>query len=114
MTKFYGNIGYVETIEIEPGYWDARETVLPYYGDWKRYNSKFQISSHSTNDDKNIANELSIVADPYAIQHFSNMRYVEYMGVKWSITAVEPQLPRMILTVGGLYNGEQAGIAEQV
>lgn len=112
MNKFYGNIGYVETVETEPGYWEPQETVYPYYGDWVRYSSKFQISSDSTNDDKDVANELSIVADPYAFQHFSNMRFVEFMGARWKITAITPQQPRLILTVGGLYNGEQAGIAE--
>lgn len=114
MNKFYGNVGYIETFETSPGYWEPTETVLPYYGDWIRYASKFQITSESTNDNKDVANELSIVADPYAFQHFSNMRFVEHMGVKWKITAVKPQPPRLILTVGGIYNGgsEQAEIAE--
>ena len=73
-----------------------------------------ESTSESTNDNKDVANELSIVADPYAFQHFSNMRFVEHMGVKWKITAVKPQPPRLILTVGGIYNGgsEQAEIAE--
>lgn len=113
MKKFYGNVGYVETVEVTPGYWGPQETIRPYYGDWIRYSSKFQISSDSTNDDKNIANELSIMADPYADQHFSDMRFVEYMGVRWKITAVTPQRPRLILTVGGLYNGEQTNIADE-
>lgn len=110
MNKFYGNIGYAETVETSPGYWEPTITVKPSYGDWIRYSSKFQITADSTNDNKDVANELSIVADPYAEQHFSNMRYVEHMGVKWKITAVKPQHPRLILTVGGIYNGgsEQA------
>lgn len=114
MTKFYGKIGYAETIETSPGYWEPTIIEQPSFGEWIRYSSKFQITADSTNDDKDVANELSIVADPYAVQHFSNMRYVEHMGVKWKITAVKPQHPRLILTVGGIYNGgsEQAEIAE--
>ena len=64
------------------------------------------------NDNVNLANELSIVADPYANEHFFAMRYVELMGAKWKITNVDVQYPRLILTIGGVYNGEQAGSAE--
>ena len=112
MTKFYGNIGFIETVEIEPGVYRPQDTVISYFGEWVRYSSKFTISSDSSNDDKDVANELSIVADPYANQHFSDMRYVEYGGVKCTITAVKPQYPRLILTIGGLWNGGQTGIAE--
>lgn len=105
MKKFYGNIGYIETVEVEPGDYRPQEVVQPYYGEWIRYNSKFQVSSDGTNDNKDLANELSIVADPYAFQHFSDMRYVEHMGTKWKITSVSPGYPRLILTVGGLWNG---------
>jgi hypothetical protein len=110
MNKFYGNIGYAETVETSPGYWEPSIIVKPSYGEWIRYSSKFQITADSTNDNKDVANELSIVANPYAEQHFSDMRFVEYGGKKWKITAVKPQFPRLILTVGGIYNGgrEQA------
>lgn len=113
MTKFYGNIGYAVTEEVQPGVWRPTETVRPYYGDWMRFNAKFQISSGGTNDDVNVSNELSIVADAYAIEHFSNIRFVEFMGATWKVISVQPKHPRIILTIGGLYTrGEQAGIAE--
>lgn len=59
------------------------------------------------NDDINVSNEISILADPYANQNFHAMRYVEFMGAKWKISGVEVQYPRLILSVGGVYNGEQ-------
>lgn len=106
MTKFYGNVGYVESVETEPGYWEPKVTEVPCKGEWIKFAGKFQISSDSTIDDKSVASTLSIVADPFAEQHFSNVRYVEFMGAKWKVTAVEPQRPRLLLTIGGLYNGE--------
>lgn len=104
MAKFYGNIGYVETVEVKPGIWKEQVTERPYYGDLTRNTSKYQTSD-SVNDDININNNISIIADPYANENFQHMRYVVFMGAKWKITNVEVQYPRLILTVGGVYNG---------
>lgn len=105
MAKFYGNIGYIETVEVEPGIWEEQIVERPYYGDLTRNISKFQPSG-GVNDDINISNTISIVADPYANENFQHMRYVEFMGTKWKITNVEVNYPRLILTAGGVYNGE--------
>ena len=107
MAKWYGSIGYAETVETEPGLWEEKITERQYYGDLIRNIRKLQTSG-GVNDDINVANEISIVADPYANQNFHAMRYVDFMGAKWKITSVEVQYPRLILTMGGVYNGEQA------
>ena len=108
MAKWYGVIGYAETVETEPGLWEEQITERHYYGDLVRNTRKLQTSG-GVNDDINVANEISIVADPYANQNFYYMRYVDFMGAKWKITNVEVQYPRLILSIGGLYNdGEQA------
>ena len=104
MAKFYGNIGYAETLETSPGVWQERITERDYFGDLNR-NTRTAQSSNQLNDNINISNEISILADPFANQNFHLMRYVEYMGAKWKITNVEVQYPRLILTVGGVYNG---------
>lgn len=106
MAKWYGNIGYAETVETDPGLWEEKITERPYFGEIYRNTRKLQSSS-SVNDDVNIANELSVVADPFANQNFHAMRYAEYMGNKWKITDVSVQFPRLILTLGGVYNGDQ-------
>ena len=107
MAKFYGEIGYAETVETRPGVWTEQITKRNYFGDLIRNARRLQ-SSDSTNDDVVVSNEISIVADPYAYDHFHSMRYVEFMGAKWKITNVDVQHPRLILTVGGVYNGKQA------
>lgn len=104
MAKFYGKIGYTETKEIEPGVWDEVVTERSYFGDLTRNTSRFQ-PSNGVNDDINISNSISVIADPYANQNFQHMRFVEFMGTKWKITNVDVQYPRIILTVGGVYNG---------
>ena len=106
MTKFYGEIGYVETTETEPGVWVENIIKRNYYGDLIR-NTRSLVSSGNVNDNINISNEISILADPYANEHFHSMRYVEFMGAKWKISNIEVKYPRLILTIGGLYNNVQ-------
>ena len=107
MAKFYGMIGFADQIEEAPGVWVDKITVRPYYGDLIRNTRKLQ-SRDQLNDDIDIANDISIIADPYAVENFHKMRYVEFMGTKWKVTNVEVQYPRLILTVGGVWNGESA------
>lgn len=111
MAKWYGVIGYVETVEEQPGVWTPQITERPYYGDFNRNTRRYQ-NSGSVNGDINISNEISIVADPYANQNFHKIRYVEYMGTNWTVTNVDVQYPRLILSIGGLYNGEQNSVTE--
>lgn len=107
MAKFYGAIGYAETVEKSPGVWREEIVEHNYFGEQIRNSRRLQ-TTNQVNDDINIAAEISIVADPYANQHFHAMRYAEFMGTKWKITNVVPQYPRLLLTLGGVYNGEQA------
>lgn len=104
MAKYYGKIGYAETAETNPGVWTEQIVERSYYGDMIRNTRRLQ-SAEQVNDNINIANDLSIIADPYAINNFHSMRYAEFMGAKWKISNVEVQYPRLILTLGGLYNG---------
>lgn len=104
MAKFYGVIGYAETVETKPGVWTEQIVERNYYGDLIRNTRRLQ-SADKLNDDINVANEISIVADPYANENFYSMRYIEFMGAKWKISNVEVKHPRLILTIGGLYNG---------
>lgn len=103
MAKFYGPVGYAITEETSPGVWVEQITEKLYYGEVSR-NTRRLESAGNLNDDVNISNELSIVADPFAYKNFHSMRYVEFMGAKWKISNVEVQFPRLILTIGGLYN----------
>lgn len=105
MAKWFGTIGFAETVETSPGIWEEQITKRNYYGDLTRNTRRLQ-SADKLNDDIVINNELNIVSDPYANEHFHNMRYAEFQGVVWKITNVEVQYPRLILSLGGLYNGE--------
>ena len=105
MAKYYGKVGYAEEVEVKPGVWKNQITERPYYGDLNR-NLSHNQNSDKLNDDVTIANEISIVADPFAYDNFYAIKYAEVLGVKWSVTSVEVKFPRLILQLGGKYNGE--------
>lgn len=110
MSKWYGKIGYAETVETKPGVWVEQITERSYFGDLNQISRRLQTTDQ-LNDSINVANEISIVADPFAYQNFHLMRYVELMGANWKITNVRVLRPRLILTVGGVYNGKQTSTA---
>lgn len=103
MSKFYGAIGYAVKAEVRPGVWAEKITSRDYSGDVIKNTRQYQTSD-TLNDNLNISNEISIVADPFAYENFHSIRYVKFMGAKWKISNVEVQYPRLILTVGGVYN----------
>lgn len=108
--KFFGKVGFIIHEETAPGVWTEKVTEGEYYGDVNRVSKRFDSSSDKANVDLNISNEISIVADAFATQNFQQIRYVEWMGRLWSVPNVtlDPDRPRLILAVGGVYNGEQA------
>lgn len=105
MSKYFGKIGYGVSEETRPGVYVQRIVEKDYYGDIVR-NTRRLENGGKVNDDLNINMTLSIVADPFAYQNFHQLKYAEYMGAKWKATSVEPQYPRLIITLGGVYNGE--------
>ena len=104
MTRFYGPVGYGETVETAPGVWEDQIIEALYFGDVVR-NTRQLREGEFLNNDLSVNNSISIVADPYANEHFFAIRYVKWAGTRWSITEVEVQSPRLILRLGGVYNG---------
>ena len=103
MAKWFGVIGYAETVETAPGVWEEKITERSYYGEVIRNNRRLQSTEH-LNDDVNVSNEISILADPYAINNFHSMRYVEFMGARWKVSNIGVQYHRLTLSLGGIYN----------
>ena len=105
MASVYDVIGYAEMKEETPGKWVEEIVERTYYGDVLSNTRRLQPADQ-LNDNINLSNRISIIADPYAMHNYFNIRYVKYMGAKWKVSSVDAsQRPRMILTTGGLYNG---------
>jgi hypothetical protein len=108
MARFFGRVGYsIGPTETVPGVWVEGIVEREYYGDVVQNIRRLQ-EGPSVNLDITVQNSISIVADAYAMQHFSAIRYVEWAGVLWTITTVEVQSPRLLLRLGEVYNGPTA------
>lgn len=103
MTRYHGYVGYAIDVEAYPGVWEERISEHEYFGDVLKNRINMQQGS-VVNAKITISNSISIIADPFAFEHVYAMRYVTYLGKKWSIVNVSIERPRLILTLGGLYN----------
>lgn len=104
MAKFFGAIGYAQSVETAPGVWEDQITERKYYGDVVRNTRKLQDGA-DLNPDITVSNSISIVADAYANEHFFAIRYVEWAGTLWTVLDVEVKSPRLLMRLGGVYNG---------
>lgn len=106
MARFHGKVGYGIAVEDPPGSGVMQDQITEhtYYGDVIR-NSRGLDSSNKVNGDISVNNSISILADAYACDHFMKIKYVEWAGALWTVTDVEVQRPRLILTLGSVYNG---------
>lgn len=103
MARYYGKIGYAESKETDPGVWVDVITEKCYKGDFIK-NSRVLENYNKVNNDINIANKISIVADPYAMKNFHHIKYATYMGTKWIVKDIEVLYPRLVLILGGEYH----------
>lgn len=102
--KWYGKIGYSRDVETVPGAHEEQFEECAYRGDLIRASRSFN-DSNSINGKLSMNNQISILSDPYILSNFQDIRYAEFMGKKWIVTNVEIQYPRLLLTLGGEYNG---------
>lgn len=106
-------IGYAEAVGDDGfGVYTPKIVERPYYGDVTRNMKRDEVGS-GVNDDITIQNDISIIADAYAYQNFHRIRYVTFMGARWKVRTVEVERPRLILSVGGVYNGPTPDITPE-
>lgn len=111
MNRFYGKIGYGGTVETSPGVWRDSIIETNYYGEQVKTISKWNTSGYA-NDNREYSTQISILTDENAYNNWYNIKYIEYQGALWEVTSVEPLRPRLLLTIGGIWNGEQTRIAD--
>lgn len=107
MARFYGEVGYGKSVQEPPdsGVWvNVIDQEIAYQGDVIR-NTRTLEKGDKVNEDISVSNSISIVADEYANQHFFDIKYVRWAGVLWTVNSVEVQSPRLILSLGSVYNG---------
>jgi hypothetical protein len=107
--KYFGNIGFWEDdVETAPGVYESKIVQRPYAGDVIDSRQRWNNDGHQ-NDNLTINNKISIIADLYFNQHMGSIKYVEFMGTKWKVSSLDIKYPRVILDLGEVYNGVDAG-----
>ena len=107
MAKFYGQVGFVKTVENPgTGKWVSEVSERNCYGDVTRVTRRWE-AGQQVNDDINVNNQISILSDPYVTENIPWIKYVRWNNAVWKVTTVEVQYPRLILSIGGVYNGKQ-------
>lgn len=104
MARYFGNVGYVFTTETAPSVYVENAVERPYYGDEIVINRRLD-KGEGVNDDVEIGNQFSILADAYAYENFFAIRYITWMGQRWKVSKVTVERPRLLIDVGGLWNG---------
>ncbi|QFP95407.1 hypothetical protein SEA_MAKAI_15 [Arthrobacter phage Makai] len=105
MARFYDDVGFAQVnVETAPGVWEDVIIERKFFGDVLRNTRKLDTGAQ-VNNDISVGNSISIMADDDAFAHFFNMRYVKWMGTRWIVSDVEVAPPRLILRLGGVYNG---------
>lgn len=103
--KYAGEIGFGVSSEVRPSVWQETIVTRRYKGDVNRVSRRLQ-SVDKINDDVVISNEIEIFADAFAYENFQNIKYVTWMGTKWAVNTITVEHPRLILEIGGVYNGD--------
>lgn len=107
MTRFAGKVGYGTTVETAPGVHKNVITEVQYFGMVQR-NIRQLREGEAVNGSLSVNNLISIVADAYAKANFMDIKYVWWMGTTWTVSDVEVRSPRLLLTLGSVYNGPKA------
>lgn len=107
MAKFYGEIGFGITEETEPqsGIWESKIVKRRYTGDIYQYTRRYESSGETVNDNVSVSNDISIVGDQYAISHLGEIKFIDWLGTKWSVKSITVLYPRITISLGGVYNG---------
>ncbi len=103
MAKYYGMIGFSVQEETRPGVWQEVIHEHPVFGDIYKYTQNTE-NGGSVNDSMTLNSQISFIADPFAKDPYENIKYVTYLNTKWAVKSIEVQFPRVILTLGGVYN----------
>lgn len=104
MARYYGAVGFATSVETAPGVWSDVIVEKNYYGNVIR-NTRQLRDGQNLNNDLSVSNSISIVATEFANEHILDIRYVKWKGALWTVPSVEVQSPRLILSLGEVYNG---------
>lgn len=103
MTRFFGKVGYSHPTRSE-GVVENVITERSYAGDELR-NVRYFAQGESILGKVTFQTRLSVVADAFALENYRDIVYVDWEGALWTVESVTTERPRLVLVLGGKYNG---------
>ena len=110
MARFSDEVGYGHQTETKPGVYEDVIVEKHYYGDVLS-SAKKNEETDRVNDNISLENLFSVMADAFAYENYFNIRYVKYQGARWKVTKVEIKERRLLIRVGGIWNGNTPSAA---
>lgn len=105
MSRFHGKVGYELPGQLVKNVWTANVEERDLYGDILNETRSLEPSD-KVNDDFRVQHRISVMADAFLLENYAKIKYVEMGGGRWTVTSVQIQRPRLILTLGGVYRGK--------
>lgn len=109
--RFSGTVGFATSTEVTPGVWKDVIVERLYFGDVIRDSRRLGaplLVPPEVAGTISVENSFSIVGDAMAYENFMHIRYVRWLGNVWVVTDVEVRRPRLILAIGGQWDGDTA------
>lgn len=113
--KFYDAIGYGVSVERPEGSgkWVKDITERKLFGEIINPARSFE-EGDKVNSNASISNRFSILADDYMRVNQGSILYIKYRGVRYHVTNIKIEYPRLILTPGGVYSGKTPTVTDPV
>ena len=111
MAKSHGVIGFAIQTQTHPGVYEDSIEEKPYSWEYVRPAANRYVAGASVNDNIVMSTQISVVINPFLRTNSAYARYVKVDGIKWKVTAVEPEFdrPRYRFTLGEVYQDVQGG-----
>jgi hypothetical protein len=104
MSRFSGLLGFVRTELSDGGIYNEVSTEIKAKGTFRKISSRV-YSEQEVNASVRLANEISVIGNNEIFNHLNSLKYVVWKGTKWSVTTITLEPPRVIIVLGGVYNG---------
>ena len=112
MARYHGKVGFlIPTDNQETGIAEPEAVEKPFFGKIIEHTRRWETTDH-LNDDLALNNQISITANDFAFEHASSIAYAEFMGDFWKVSSIRVKRPEIILTLGGVWNGQTAASGE--
>lgn len=104
MAKYAGKVGFATQTETSPGVWEDVTVERLMKGDVIRANTTISMDG-KVNGDVTFNHRVSLVGASLPLMEYYNIKYITLDGYKWEVKSIEIQRPRIIVTLGGMWNG---------